>query len=110
VERVFYPGLSSHPQHALASRQQRTGGGVVSFVVRGGREAAWCVVDSSRVLSITANLGDAKSTITHPASTTHGRLSPQARAESGVVEGLLRVAAGLESVKDLQEDLARGLD
>jgi O-succinylhomoserine sulfhydrylase len=109
VERVFYPGLESHPQHALALRQQRTGGGVVSFVVQGGREAAWRVVDNTRVLSITANLGDTKSTITHPASTTHGRLSPQARAESGVVEGLLRVAVGLESVKDLQEDLARGL-
>jgi O-succinylhomoserine sulfhydrylase len=109
VERVFYPGLKSHPQHALALRQQRTGGGVVSFVVKGGREAAWRVVDSTRLLSITANLGDTKSTITHPASTTHGRLSPQARAQSGVVEGLLRVAAGLESVKDLQEDLARGL-
>jgi O-succinylhomoserine sulfhydrylase len=109
IERVYHPGLKSHPQHALAMRQQRTGGGVVSFVVKGGREAAWRVVDSTRVISITANLGDAKSTITHPASTTHGRLSPQARAESGVVEGLLRVAAGLESVKDLQEDLARGL-
>jgi len=109
VERVFYPGLKSHPQHALASRQQRTGGGVVSFVVKGGRAAAWRVVDSTRMLSITANLGDTKSTITHPASTTHGRLSPQAREESGVVEGLLRVAAGLESVKDLREDLARGL-
>jgi O-succinylhomoserine sulfhydrylase len=109
VERVYYPGLRSHPQHALARRQQRTGGGVVSFVVRGGREAAWRLVDSCKVISITANLGDAKSTITHPASTTHGRLSPQARAEAGVEEGLLRVAAGLEALKDLQEDLARGL-
>jgi O-succinylhomoserine sulfhydrylase len=102
--------LRSHPQHALARRQQRSGGGVVSFVVKGGREAAWRVVDSCKVISITANLGDAKSTITHPATTTHGRLSPQARTESGVEEGLLRVAAGLESVKDLQADLARGLD
>jgi O-succinylhomoserine sulfhydrylase len=110
VERVYYPGLRSHPQHELARRQQRTGGGVVSFVVKGGREAAWRVVDSCRVLSITANLGDAKSTITHPASTTHGRLSPEARAESGVEEGLLRIAAGLESGKDLQEDLALGLE
>jgi O-succinylhomoserine sulfhydrylase len=110
VERVYYPGLRSHPQHALARRQQRSGGGVVSFVVKGGREAAWRVVDSCKVISITANLGDAKSTITHPATTTHGRLSPQARTESGVEEGLLRVAAGLESVKDLQADLARGLD
>jgi O-succinylhomoserine sulfhydrylase len=109
VERVYYPGLRSHPQHALAQRQQRTGGGVVSFVVKGGREAAWRVVDGCKVISITANLGDTKSTITHPASTTHGRLSPQARAESGVEEGLLRVAAGLESVRDLQADLAQGL-
>jgi O-succinylhomoserine sulfhydrylase len=109
VERVYYPDLRSHPQHALARRQQRTGGGVVSFVVKGGREAAWGVVDSCKMISITANLGDAKTTITHPASTTHGRLSPQARAEAGVEEGLLRVAAGLESVKDLRADLARGL-
>jgi O-succinylhomoserine sulfhydrylase len=109
VERVYYPGLPSHPQHALAQRQQRSGGGVVSFVVKGGREAAWRVVDGCRLISITANLGDTKSTITHPASTTHGRLSPQARAEAGVEEGLLRVAVGLEAVKDVQADLARGL-
>jgi O-succinylhomoserine sulfhydrylase len=101
--------LPSHPQHALAQRQQRSGGGVVSFVVKGGREAAWRVVDGCRLISITANLGDTKSTITHPASTTHGRLSPQARAEAGVEEGLLRVAVGLEAVKDVQADLARGL-
>jgi O-succinylhomoserine sulfhydrylase len=109
VKRVYYPGLESHPQHALALRQQRSGGGIVSFVVEGGREAAWRVVDSTRLISITANLGDAKSTITHPASTTHGRLSPQAREAAGVEEGLLRVAVGLESVRDLQADLARGL-
>jgi len=109
VERVYYPGLESHPQFALAKRQQRTGGGVVSFVVKGGREAAWRVVDATRVISITANLGDAKTTITHPASTTHGRLSPQARAAAGIEEGLLRVAVGLEAVRDLEEDLARGL-
>jgi O-succinylhomoserine sulfhydrylase len=110
VRRVYYPGLASHPQHALATRQQSNGGGVVSFVVHGGREAAWRVVDSTRVISITANLGDVKSTITHPASTTHGRLSAEARAAAGIEEGLLRVAVGLESVRDLQADLARGLD
>ena len=109
VERVWYPGLPSHPQHALAQRQQSAGGGIVSFVVKGGREAAWGVVDSCRLISITANLGDAKSTITHPASTTHGRLAPAARAAAGIEEGLLRVAVGLESVRDLQADLARGL-
>jgi len=110
VERVFYPGLRSHPQHELAQRQQSAGGGIVSFVVKGGREAAWRVADSCRLISITANLGDTKSTITHPASTTHGRLSPAARAAAGIGEGLLRVAVGLESVRDLQSDLARGLE
>ena len=109
VVRVNYPGLESHPQYALAARQQRSGGGIVSFVVKGGREAAWRVIDSTRLISITANLGDTKSTITHPASTTHGRLSPQAREAAGLEEGLLRVAVGLESVRDLQADLARGL-
>ena len=110
IARVYYPGLPSHPQYELARRQQRTGGGIVSFVVKGGREAAWRVVDRTRLISITANLGDAKSTITHPASTTHGRLSPQAREAAGVEEGLLRVAVGLESVRDLEADLAHGLD
>ncbi len=109
VRRVHYPGLASHPQHALAMRQQRTGGAIVSFEVEGGREAAWKVVDATRMISITANLGDTKSTITHPASTTHGRLKPEARAASGIGEGLLRVSVGLESVGDLQGDLARGL-
>jgi hypothetical protein len=109
VQRVYYPGLPSHPQHALAARQQSAGGGIVSFVVTGGREAAWRVVDSTRMISITANLGDTKTTITHPASTTHGRLSPEARAAAGIEEGLLRVAVGLESVRDIQADLARGL-
>ena len=109
VERVYYPGLPSHPQHALAMRQQKTGGAVVSFDVRGGREAAWRVVDSTRLLSITANLGDTRSTITHPASTTHGRISAEARAAAGIGEGLLRIAVGLEAVSDLQNDLTRGL-
>jgi O-succinylhomoserine sulfhydrylase len=109
VERVYYPGLASHPQHALASRQQRNGGGIVSFDVRGGREAAWRVVDATRMLSITANLGDTKSTITHPASTTHGRISAEARAAAGIGEGLLRIAVGLEAIEDIKTDLARGL-
>lgn len=109
VARVFYPGLPSHPQHALAMRQQATGGAIVAFEVHGGREAAWRVVDHCRLLSITANLGDTKTTITHPASTTHGRISPEARAASGIKEGLLRVAVGLESPLDLQADIARGL-
>lgn len=109
VARVYYPGLTSHPQHALASRQQQCGGAIVSFDVAGGREAAWRVVDSCRLLSITANLGDTKTTITHPASTTHGRISAEARAASGIGEGLLRIAVGLEAPADLQADLARGL-
>lgn len=109
VARVHYPGLASHPQHALAMRQQATGGAIVAFEVHGGREAAWRVVDNCKLLSITANLGDTKTTITHPASTTHGRISPEARAASGIGEGLLRIAVGLESPADLQADLARGL-
>lgn len=109
VARVYYPGLSSHPQHALAMRQQKSGGAIVSFDVEGGREAAWRVIDSTRLLSITANLGDTKTTITHPATTTHGRISPEARAAAGIGESLLRIAVGLESVEDLKADLARGL-
>ena len=109
VTRVFYPGLPSHPQYALALRQQASGGAIVAFEVAGGREAAWRVVDNCRLLSITANLGDTKTTITHPASTTHGRISAEARAASGISEGLLRIAAGLESVTDIEKDLARGL-
>jgi len=109
VERVYYPGLASHPQHALAVRQQRSGGGIVSFDVKGGREAAWKVVDSTQLISITANLGDTKTTITHPASTTHGRIAPEARKAAGIGEGLLRLAVGLEAVSDIKADLARGL-
>ncbi|PKO84288.1 MAG: O-succinylhomoserine sulfhydrylase [Betaproteobacteria bacterium HGW-Betaproteobacteria-11] len=109
VERVYYPGLASHPQHALAMRQQKTGGAIVAFDVRGGREVAWRVVDHCRLLSITANLGDTKSTITHPASTTHGRISAEARAASGIGEGLLRISVGLESPADIEADLNRGL-
>jgi O-succinylhomoserine sulfhydrylase len=109
VERVFYPGLESHPQHALAQRQQRAGGAVLSFEVSGGRAAAWRLIDATRLISITANLGDVKSTITHPATTTHGRLSAEARAAAGISDGLVRLAVGLEALTDLQEDLQRGL-
>ncbi|MBL8490089.1 MAG: O-succinylhomoserine sulfhydrylase [Rhodocyclaceae bacterium] len=109
VARVFYPGLPSHPQYDLASRQQAAGGAIVSFEVKGGREEAWRVVDNCRLLSITANLGDVKTTITHPASTTHGRLTSEARAEAGIGEGLLRIAVGLEDLADVQGDLLRGL-
>jgi len=109
VARVFYPGLESHPQFALAQKQQRSGGAVVSFEVKGGREAAWRVVDAVQVISRTANLGDVKTTLTHPASTTHARITPEARARAGISEGLLRVAVGLEHVDDLKADLARGL-
>ena len=109
VERVYYPWLSSHPQEGLARRQQKGGGGIVSFDVKGGRDAAWRVIDGTQLISITANLGDTKTTITHPASTTHGRLAPEVRKASGIGEGLLRVAAGLESVGDIKADLARGL-
>ena len=109
VARVFHPGLPSHPQHDLAARQQRAGGAIVSFEVKGGREAAWRVIDSTRLLSITGNLGDVKSTITHPASTTHGRLTPEARAAAGITEGLIRLSVGLDAVADVQADLERGL-
>ena len=109
VERVNYPGLESHPQHALAARQQSAGGPVLSFVVRGGREAAWRVIDGTRLASITANFGDTKTTICHPATTTHGRLPPAEREAAGVVEGLVRLAVGLEDVSDIRDDLERGL-
>ncbi len=109
VTRVYYPGLASHPQHELAMRQQATGGGIVSFEVDGGRDAAWKVIDATQMISITANLGDAKSTITHPASTTHGRLAPEVREAAGITEGLVRIAVGLEAVEDITADLERGL-
>jgi O-succinylhomoserine sulfhydrylase len=113
VARVFYPGLPSHPQHKLALKQQKTGGGIVSFEVassRGsGKDAAWRVIDNTKLLSITANLGDTKTTITHPASTTHARITPEARAAAGIGDGLIRIAVGLEAVVDIQNDLARGL-
>jgi O-succinylhomoserine sulfhydrylase len=109
VERVHYPGLESHPRHALAMRQQSAGGAVLSFVLRGGREAAWRVIDGTKMISITANFGDVKSTICHPATTTHGRIPAAEREKSGIVEGLVRLGVGLEDVDDIREDLARGL-
>ena len=110
VERVFYPGLKSHPQHALAMAQQSgKGGAVVSFTVKGGREGAFAVIDATRICSITANLGDTKTTITHPSSTSHGRLSEVQRQAAGIGQGLIRVAMGLDDVEDIKADLARGL-
>ncbi len=109
VERVYYPGLASHPQHELAARQQSAFGGIVSFDLKGGQQAAWELIDATRVCSITANLGDTKTTITHPATTTHGRLTQEQRAQAGIADGLVRVAVGLESIDDLCADLARGL-
>lgn len=109
VERVHYPGLKSHPQFELAAQQQRSAGGIVSFVVKGGRERAWKVIDATRMLSITANLGDTKTTITHPASTTHGRLSEEEKRAAGIEEGLIRMSVGLEAIDDIKRDLALGL-
>ena len=109
IARVYYPGLPSHPQYDLAKKQQRLGGAVVAFEVKGGRAEAWKVVDATRMISITANLGDTKTTITHPATTTHGRISAEARQAAGIGEGLLRVAVGLEAPDDIWADLERGL-
>lgn len=110
VERVYYPGLESHPQHELAGSQMTGFGGIVSFDVVGGKAAGWQVVDATQMISITANLGDTKTTITHPATTTHGRLTPEERAAAGISDGLIRISVGLESVADIQADLERGLD
>ncbi len=109
VLKVHYPGLRSHPQYELAARQQQAGGGIVSFELAGGKDAAWSLIDGVAMLSRTGNLGDAKSTITHPASTTHARISPEQRAEAGIVDGLVRVSVGLESIVDIQADLAQAL-
>tara|TARA_R110000787_G_scaffold70220_3_gene156125 strand:- start:2009 stop:3247 length:1239 start_codon:yes stop_codon:yes gene_type:complete len=109
VEKVFYAGLEEHVGHALAQQQQRAFGGVLSFRVRGGREEAWRVIDSTRILSLTANLGDAKTTIVHPATTTHGRLTETDRAAAGITENLIRVAVGLEAIEDIKGDLQQGL-
>lgn len=109
IEKVHYSGLPSHPQHELAKRQTKGFGAVVSFEVKGGKEGAWRFIDATRLISITANLGDSKTTITHPATTSHGRLSPAEREAAGIRDSLIRVAVGLEDVADLQADLARGL-
>ncbi len=109
VSRVYYPGLSSHPQHELARRQSSGYGAIVSFEVEGGREAAWKLIDACKLCSITANLGDTRTTITHPATTTHGRITAEARAAAGINEGLLRISVGLEDIEDIEADLARGL-
>ena len=109
VEQVFYAGLHTHPGHALAARQQSAFGGVLSFRVRGARRAAWTVIDATRLMSLTANLGDAKTTIVHPATTTHSRLSAAERHEAGISDNLIRIAVGLEAIDDLKADLARGL-
>ncbi len=109
VEKVFYAGLPTHAQHLLAREQQKAFGGVLAFRVKGGREQAWTVIDNTRFLSITGNLGDAKTTITHPATTTHGRLSDEAKANAGITENLIRVAVGLEHIDDIRSDLDRGL-
>lgn len=111
VARVYYPGLASHPQHALAMRQQSNGGGIVSFEVKtkagqSEQEAAWALIDATELISITANLGDAKSTITHPATTTHSRVTAEARAAAGIKDSLVRIAVGLEHIDDLKKDLA----
>jgi len=109
VKKVYYPGLESHPQHELALKQQSGFGGIVSFEVDGNRDDCWHVVDSARMISITANLGDTKTTITHPASTTHGRLSDEQRKIAGVTDSLLRVSVGLEAIEDIKNDLLLGL-
>jgi len=109
VAKVYYPGLESHPQHELAKSQQSDFGGLLSFELKGGKEAGWALIDATQICSITANLGDTKTTITHPATTTHGRLTPEQREESGIADGLIRVAVGLEDLDDLKRDLSRGM-
>jgi O-succinylhomoserine sulfhydrylase len=106
VDRVYYPGLASHPQHKLALTQQKTGGAIVSFEVKGGQKEAWSLIDSTRLISITANLGDVKSTITHPSTTTHSRVSPEERQKAGIKDNLVRIAVGLEDIEDLKADLS----
>ncbi|TAM09470.1 MAG: O-succinylhomoserine sulfhydrylase [Nevskiaceae bacterium] len=109
VERVYYLGLPDDPQHALACKQQSGFGGLVSFDVKGGRDAAWHVINACRLLSVTSNLGDTRTTITHPASTTHARITEAARQAAGIGQGLLRVSVGLEDIDDVITDLQRGL-
>jgi O-succinylhomoserine sulfhydrylase len=109
VERVYHPGLKSHPQYELARTQQKMGGPILSFKLKGGQEAAWKVIDGTKLLSITANLGDTRTTITHPATTTHVRVSPEARAAAGITDSLVRIAVGLENIDDIKNDLLPGL-
>ncbi len=109
IQKVYYPGLADHPQHELAQRQQQGFGGVISFVVEGGKETAWRLIDNTELFSITANLGDSKSTITHPASTTHNRLTDTEKAQSGIEPGLVRLSIGHEDVADLKDDLETAL-
>ena len=109
VQRVYYPGLASHPQHELAKKQQSGFGGIVSFELKGGQKAGWKLIDATQMISITANLGDTKTTITHPATTTHGRLTPEQREEAGISDGLIRIAVGLEEIEDIKADLSRGM-
>jgi O-succinylhomoserine sulfhydrylase len=109
VKKVHYAGLSSHPQHALAAKQQRGFGGIIAVEVDGGRDGAWRFVDATKLMSITANLGDTKTTLTHPATTTHARITPAERERAGIVDGMLRISVGLEDLADLKEDIERGL-
>jgi len=109
VEKVYYGGLTSHPQHELAKKQQSAFGGIIAFELKGGQESAWKVINSTQMLSITANLGDTKTTITHPATTTHGRLSDEEKKQSGITPGLIRISVGLEDINDIKRDLAAGL-
>lgn len=109
VQRVYYPGLQSHPQHELAKQQQTGFGGIVSFELKGGQQEGWKLIDATQMVSITANLGDTKTTITHPATTTHGRLTPEQRQQAGISDGLIRVAVGLEDIEDIKRDIARGM-
>ncbi|SDC04472.1 O-succinylhomoserine sulfhydrylase [Acinetobacter boissieri] len=110
VSKVYYSGLETHPGHELAKKQQSGFGGIVSFEVKGGKDEAWKVIDSTTFISITGNLGDVKSTITHPATTTHGKLSAQAQKDAGIDESLIRLSVGLEDIHDIIRDLSRGLD
>ncbi len=110
VEKVYYAGLPTHEGRELAAKQQSGFGGIVSFVVKGEREGAWKVIDNTKFISITGNLGDVKSTITHPATTTHGKLSVEAKEAAGIQEGLIRVSVGLEDINDIIDDISRGLD
>ena len=110
INHVYYPGLTSHPQHELATRQQEAHGGLLSFEVDGDRKEAWAFIDATELVSKTANLGDVKTTITHPSSTTHHRCGPEARAKAGIEESLIRISVGLEDIDDLKQDLQRGLN